>query len=143
MVDLTAAPFSLDATGITWVERTIASLSLEEKIGQLFINLNTSFERAYLDGIIDNFHVGGMRYMGADSRTVQDQIRYAQSRSKVPLLVASNPEMGGAGSISDGTLVTTHRGAGSYPDTSIARDLGAVGGRRPPRSAATGRSHRS
>lgn len=129
MVDLTASPFSLDDGAIAWVESTLASLTLEEKIGQLFINLNTSFEPAYLDGIIDNFHVGGMRYMGADSPTVQEHIRYAQSRSKVPLLVASNPEMGGAGSINDGTLVTTHLGAGSYPDASIARDLGFVGGR--------------
>jgi beta-N-acetylhexosaminidase len=37
--------------------------------------------------------------------------------------------MGGAGSINDGTLVTTHLGAGSHPDASIARDLGLVGGR--------------
>lgn len=129
MVDLTAHPFNLDASGVAWVEDTLASLTLEEKIGQLFINLNVSFDESYLDNVIDNFHIGGIRYMGADSKTVQNHIRYAQARSKVPLLVASNPEMGGAGSISDGTLVTTHLGAGSHPDASIARDLGYVGGR--------------
>jgi beta-N-acetylhexosaminidase len=128
MVDLSAQPFSLDSEAIEWVRRTIDSLSLEEKIGQLFINLNTSFAPEYLDNVIDNYHVGGIRYMGAGSAAVQEHIRYAQSKSKIPLLVASNPEMGGFGSIDDGTLVSTHLQAGSHPDKSIARAMGRVGG---------------
>jgi beta-N-acetylhexosaminidase len=128
MVDLTAPPFNLDADAIDWVHSTIGSLSLEEKIGQLFINLNTSFTPEYLDNVLDTYHVGGMRYMGADSATVQEHIRYAQSKAKVPLLIASNPEMGGFGSANDGTLVSTHLQAGSHPDSSIARDMGRVAG---------------
>ncbi|GAA3873832.1 glycoside hydrolase family 3 N-terminal domain-containing protein [Leifsonia kafniensis] len=128
MVDLTAKPFNLDAEALDWVHRTIDSLSLEEKIGQLFINLNTSFTPEYLDNILTNYHVGGMRYMGADSATVQEHIRYAQSKTKVPLLIASNPEMGGFGSADDGTLVSTHLQAGSHPDSSIAREMGRVAG---------------
>src|SRR5690349_17491215 len=83
---------------------------------------------AYLDQVLDRYHVGGIRFRGADARTVQAHIRYAQSRSKIPLLVASNPEMGGFGSVDDGTLVTTHLGAGSHPDPSIAREMGRVAG---------------
>jgi beta-N-acetylhexosaminidase len=128
MVDLTATPFNLDADAVDWVHRTIDSLSLEEKIGQLFINLNTSFTPEYLDNVLENYHVGGMRYMGSDSATVQEHIRYAQSKTKVPLLIASNPEMGGFGSADDGTLVSTHLQAGSHPDSSIARDMGRVAG---------------
>jgi beta-N-acetylhexosaminidase len=128
MVDLTAKPFNLDSDAIEWVHAAIESLSPDEKIGQLFINLNTSFAPEYLDGVLDTYHVGGMRYMGADSTAVQEHIRHAQSRSKIPLLIASNPEMGGFGSIDDGTLVSTHLQAGSHPDRSIARDLGRVGG---------------
>ncbi|TFD94790.1 glycosyl hydrolase [Cryobacterium lactosi] len=128
MVDLSAKPFNLGSAAIEWVHATILSLSPDEKIGQLFINLNTNFAPEYLDGVLDTYHVGGMRYMGSDSRTVQEHIRYAQSRSKVPLLIASNPEMGGFGSIDDGTLVSTHLQAGSHPDKSIAREMGRVGG---------------
>ncbi|MET0976001.1 MAG: glycosyl hydrolase, partial [Leifsonia sp.] len=98
MVDLRAKPFTLDDEAVEWVERTAESLTLEEKIGQLFINLNVSFDEGYLDNVVTNLHVGGIRYMGADSAAVQKHIRYAQSKAKVPLLVASNPEMGGAGS---------------------------------------------
>ena len=99
MVDLTAKPFQLDAAAVAWVRGTIEAMTIEEKIGQLFINLNVAFTPAYLDHILDTYHVGGMRYRGADAATVQAHIRHAQSRSKIPLLIASNPEMGGAGSI--------------------------------------------
>jgi beta-N-acetylhexosaminidase len=128
MVNLATQPFHLDDAGVRWVHETIDSLTIEEKIGQLFINLNTRFDPEYLDGILDGYHVGGIRYMGADSATVQEHIRYAQNRSKVPLLVASNPEMGGFGSADDGTLVSTHLQAGSTPDTSVARAMGRVAG---------------
>jgi beta-N-acetylhexosaminidase len=128
MVDLTAKPFHLDAAGVAWVRNTIDAMTLEEKIGQLFINLNVAFTPAYLDRILGTYHVGGMRFRGADAATVQEHIRYAQSKSKIPLLIASNPEMGGFGSISDGTLVCTHLQAGSHPDSSIAREMGRVAG---------------
>jgi beta-N-acetylhexosaminidase len=128
MVDLTAKPFHLDAARSAWVRSAIDAMTLEEKIGQLFINLNTDFTPAYLDHVLGAYHVGGMRFRGADAATVQAHIRHAQSTSKIPLLIASNPEMGGFGSINDGTLVCTHLQAGSHPDTSIARDMGRVAG---------------
>ncbi|WP_458782094.1 gluconokinase, GntK/IdnK-type [Arthrobacter sp. D3-16] len=127
-VDLQAAPFNLDDAAVTWVESTISGMSLEEKIGQLFINHNNDYSPEYLDGVLENFHVGGMRYRPGPAAAVQEHIRYAQSRSRIPLLVASNPEMGGAGSCDDGTFVSTHLQAGSHPDKAIARQMGQVAG---------------
>lgn len=127
-VDLAAPPFNLDGDAIAWVESTIGGMSLEEKIGQLFINHNNSYAPEYLDGVLDTYHVGGIRYRPGPSSAVQEHIRYAQSRSRIPLLVASNPEMGGAGSCDDGTFVSTHLQAGSHPDKGIARQMGQVAG---------------
>ncbi|WLQ08542.1 gluconokinase, GntK/IdnK-type [Arthrobacter oryzae] len=127
-VDLQAAPFNLDDDAVAWVDSTIAGMSLEEKIGQLFINHNNDYSPEYLDGVLENYHVGGMRYRPGPSAAVQEHIRYAQSRTRIPLLVASNPEMGGAGSCDDGTFVSTHLQAGSHPDKSIARQMGQVAG---------------
>ncbi|MDO6142171.1 gluconokinase, GntK/IdnK-type [Paenarthrobacter aurescens] len=128
LVDLTAAPFNLDDAAVEWVEATIGSMTLEEKIGQLFINHNNDYSPAYLDGVLENFHVGGMRYRPGPSSAVQEHIRYAQSKTRIPLLIASNPEMGGAGSCDDGTFVSTHLQAGSHPDKNIARQMGQVAG---------------
>ncbi|MFN8634126.1 MAG: glycoside hydrolase family 3 N-terminal domain-containing protein [Chloroflexota bacterium] len=128
MVDLTARPFYLNDAAVDWVQSTIEAMTTEEKIGQLFVNLNTAFTSDYLDHVLDTYHVGGMRFRGADAATAQAHIRYAQSRTRIPLLVASNPEMGGFGSVNDGTLVCTHLQAGSHPDPSIAREMGRVAG---------------
>lgn len=127
-VDLKAAPFNLNGDAVAWVESTLAGMSLEEKIGQLFINHNNDYSPEYLDGVLENFHVGGMRYRPGPSAAVQEHIRYAQSKTRIPLLVASNPEMGGAGSCDDGTFVSTHLQAGSHPDKGIARQMGQVAG---------------
>lgn len=127
-VDLTAAPFNLDAGAIAWVEGTLGAMTLEEKIGQLFINHNNDYSPGYLDGVLENYHVGGMRYRPGPSAAVQEHIRYAQSKTRIPLLIASNPEMGGAGSCDDGTFVSTHLQAGSHPDKTIARQMGQVAG---------------
>jgi beta-N-acetylhexosaminidase len=127
-VNLQAPPFNLDADAVAWVESTLAGLSLEEKIGQLFINHNNDYSPEYLDGVLENYHVGGMRYRPGPSAAVQEHIRYAQSRTRIPLLVASNPEMGGAGSCDDGTFVSTHLQAGSHPDKAIARQMGQIAG---------------
>ena len=127
-VDLQAAPFNLEDDAVAWVESTLAGMSLEEKIGQLFINHNNDYSPEYLDGVLENYHVGGMRYRPGPSAAVQEHIRYAQSKTRIPLLVASNPEMGGAGSCDDGTFVSTHLQAGSHPDKAIARQMGQVAG---------------
>ena len=41
MVNLKAKPYYLDEEGISWVEETLESMTIEEKIGQLFINMGS------------------------------------------------------------------------------------------------------
>ena len=101
----------------------------DEKIGQLFINLNNRFDDDFVNHIVDTYHPGGMRYNHTDSASIQAHIRHAQSRSKVPLLVASNIEAGGNGACIDGTHVATPLQTASTPDTDAARQMGLVGAR--------------
>ena len=127
--DLTATPYELDEEAIAWVRSTIDSMSIDEKVGQLFINLNNRFDDDFVNRIVDGYHPGGMRYNHTDSASIQAHIRHAQSRSKVPLLVASNIEAGGNGACADGTLVATPLQTASTSDTEAARLMGVVGGR--------------
>ena len=127
--DLTAAPYGLDDEAIAWVRSTIDAMDEDEKIGQLFINLNNRFDDTFVDQIVDTYHPGGMRYNHTDSASVQAHIRHAQGRSKIPLLVASNIEAGGNGACSDGTHVATPLQTASTPDTDAAREMGLVGAR--------------
>jgi len=101
----------------------------DKKVGQLFINLNNRFDDDFVNHIVATYHPGGMRYNHTDSTSVQAHIRHAQSRSKIPLLVASNIEAGGNGACTDGTHVATPLQTASTPDTEAARQMGLVGAR--------------
>ena len=51
-VDLKAKPFNLSDEDIKWVQDTIADMTIEEKIGQLFVNMGASRNEEYLTGML-------------------------------------------------------------------------------------------
>ena len=104
-VDLRKQPYNLDDEGVKWVEETIKSMTLEEKIGQLFINMGASRDEEYLKGVLDNYHIGGVRYNPGKAEEVYEQNKILQENSKIPLLIAANTEMGGNGACKDGTYI--------------------------------------
>jgi beta-N-acetylhexosaminidase len=128
MVDLKARPFFLDNAQIRWVEDTIASMTLEEKIGQLFINLTLCRESAYIRTICAKYHIGGVRWHGGTMEEVYEQNRLFQQESKVPVLIAANCESGGNGAIKEGTLIATHAACGACDAVDTARTMGRIGG---------------
>lgn len=128
MVDLKAKPFNLTDEDIAWVEGTIAEMTLDEKIGQLFINLGSSFEKEYLDRIVTEYHVGGVRYNPGTAAEVYEQNAYMQEKAKIPLLIATNVEAGGNGASSDGTLVGPPVAIGATGDPRFAYEMGRISG---------------
>ena len=104
-VDLKAIPYCLSDADIAWVEQTIAAMSDEEKVGQLFFeNRGLSTDEA-LKELVEKYHIGGYRYNGIKADVVQHNIRLLQENSKVPLFIACNTEAGGNGSATDGTYI--------------------------------------
>ena len=51
-VDLTAKPFNLDEEQQKWVKDTLASMSLEEKIGQMFCPAMSSFSKKSIEDAV-------------------------------------------------------------------------------------------
>ena len=62
MVDLRKKPYCLSDVDIEWVEKTIASMTDEEKIGQLFFQLTAGQSEEYLRELMEKYHLGGCRY---------------------------------------------------------------------------------
>ena len=62
MVDLKAKPFNLDDEGVAWVTQTLAGMSDAEKIGQLFVNMGSSRDEAYLTEMVQRYHIAAVRY---------------------------------------------------------------------------------
>ncbi|WP_373816353.1 glycoside hydrolase family 3 protein [Jeotgalibaca porci] len=135
LVDLTKKPYNLNADQIKWVEDTIAGMTDEEKVGQLFVNLFFPGSDEYSGNeftnqeIVEKFHIGGARYKGQDSAQVQGLLNELQSASKIPLLVAANCDSGGDGATNDGTYIASGAQAEASGDTSVAYNAGYVSGR--------------
>ena len=128
MVDLRAKPYCLSDADIAWVESTIAGMSDEEKVGQLFWQLTASQEEDYLKELMEKYHLGGCRYNGMPGAKVLEQNRTLQKYAKIPVFIACNPENGGNGVCSDGTFVSSQVKLGATGKPEYAQAMGRVSG---------------
>ena len=127
-VDLKAKPYNLTDSDIQWVQETIHSMSTEEKIGQLFVNMGSERTEEYLTNILNNYHIGAVRYNPGKAEEVYDQNKILQENSKIPLLIAANTEAGGNGACTDGTEVGVEKKIGATKDPKWAYEMGRVSG---------------
>ena len=105
MVDLKAKPYYLSDEDIKWVEDTIASMTDEEKVGQLFFQLTKGLDEQYLKNLVEKYHVGGIRYNNVPGHMIAQHNATLQKYSKLPLIIACNTEAGGNGSCANGTFI--------------------------------------
>ena len=103
MIDLKANPFFLSDEDIQWVEQTLASMTLEEKAGQVFCPLGMGNEEEMLRAIVCGLNVGGIMYRSGPKAEIQETHRRIQNMAKIPLLLAANTEAGGNGLSFEGT----------------------------------------
>jgi beta-N-acetylhexosaminidase len=129
-VDLTKKPFNLNEKQIKWVEDTIASMTLEEKIGQLFVHMtgHTTDEEA-IKAEIAQMHMGGIRFNPRKKEEMWEMNRNFQKNSKIPVLSAVNVEAGGNGASSDGTNVGQQIKVAATGDSSYAYKMGQICGK--------------
>lgn len=104
-VDLKANPYFLDDEACKWVEETIASMTDEEKVGQLFFGITSSYDENYLSDYVAKYHVGGCRYNAQAGEAVWKHNYTLQANAKIPLFIAANTESGGDNACKDGTPI--------------------------------------
>lgn len=127
-VDLKAKPYYLDDEAIKWVKDTIDSMTIEEKIGQLFVNMGSSRTEEYLTDVVTKYKFGAVRYNPGTAKEVYDQNRILQKVSKIPMLIAANTEAGGNGACTDGTEIGLEVKVGATNDVKYAYEMGRVSG---------------
>ena len=128
MVDLRAKPYCLNDADIAWVENTIASMTAEEKVGQLFWQLTAGVSEEYLQDLMQTYHLGGCRYNAMPGQMVLNQNRILQKHAKIPVFIACNPEQGGNGVCPDGTFVSDQIKIGATRKPEYAQAMGRVSG---------------
>ncbi|MBP3648603.1 MAG: beta-hexosaminidase [Clostridia bacterium] len=126
MVNLKAKPYYLSDEDIQWVEDTIAGMTDEEKVGQLFFQLTAGMDENYLRELMEKYHLGGCRYNNMPGAAVQMQNRILQKYAKVPVIIACNTETGGNGCCSDGTFIASGIKIGATGNVQYAHDLGRM-----------------
>ena len=132
MVDLKAKPYFLSEEEIRWVEDTIASMTLDEKLSQLFVLLKgiPGADEGMIRGLMEGCRPGGMRWQGGDKQTTFRQNTLFQKYSKIPVFICGNCDDGGIGVLpKEGTFVATAAEAGASEGVETAYRMGYVSGR--------------
>lgn len=131
MVNMKEKPFYLNDEQIAWVENTYASMSLEEKMGQMMVVLKAipGADENMIRAALQESHQGGLRWQGGDMETVYAQNTTYQKNSKIPMLIAANCDDGGDGCLPNGTFVATAVECGAGEGTENAYHVGLVAGR--------------
>ncbi|MCK5781268.1 MAG: serine hydrolase [Flavobacteriales bacterium] len=104
-VDNSKSPLFVSNDQLVWVDSIIDRMTIDEKIGQLFVvdafsNGNRSNENAIVN-MIKKYHVGGLVFFKGDPLSQVKLTNRYQSLSTIPLMIAMDAEWGVAMRLSD------------------------------------------
>ena len=126
MIQYKENPFYLTDEQVEWVEDTYASMSKEEKIGQLFCPIVFTMDEQELKELVEGSHIGGMLYREGPGEELRRAHKILQDNAKIPLLTASNLEYGGNGSAIEGTYYGREMLVAATGNVERAYQLGKV-----------------
>ncbi|CDR34893.1 glycoside hydrolase family 3 protein [Criblamydia sequanensis] len=137
-------PITLIANeNISWAERTLASMSTDEKIGQLFMiagYVDSEFAAKEIgnphiieeiEDYITRYHVGGIAFVGPSLS--QSQVSFAnryQKISKYPILIAQDLEWGLSMRLKDGMGFPKNITLGAIKNNDLIYQMGLEIGRQ-------------
>jgi beta-N-acetylhexosaminidase len=103
------------------VSRLLDSMSVEQKVGQVFVFTFISEAQALQDL---RLHPGGYIRLISDVLTMARQSNELQSRSPIPLIISADFERGVGPTIAGGTDFCTMMALGATGDEKLAEELG-------------------
>ena len=127
-MNLKTKPFYLSDSDIKWVNDTKASLTLDEKIGQLFCLIAYSADEDYLKFLSQGLKIGGIMARVMPNDEINQTVSILQKTSKIPMLIAANLEAGGSGVSVSGTKLGSEMAISATNDFKYAKALGEICG---------------
>ncbi|MDO6965588.1 glycoside hydrolase family 3 protein [Rhizobium alvei] len=122
---LANTPFNLDEKAITWVRRTFTGLSLDEKIGQIFVLLMMGKDQEEFDRIKRLSPGGVTRFYTADLDYERAVLEDMIEANPVPLIITADLE-GSRHSFAFGTPVLGQLGLAAVDDVEATRASSAI-----------------
>lgn len=126
-MDYTQKPFYLTQDDLEWVESTFASMTQEEKLNQVFVDMLWNNPPKEVEAQQTAYQLGGYRYNNAGPDKLYEQNAAIQRTSKIPALIAANVEAGGNGAVSGGTKLGEGIACGATGDPKSAYAMGYFG----------------
>ncbi|UQS82283.1 glycoside hydrolase family 3 protein [Bombilactobacillus folatiphilus] len=128
MVDLTKKPYYLTKEQIAYLKQQLATMTTQEKIGQLFFVIGPDEQTIDIAAFVKQYQPGGVMYRADESTKIKRELTIAQQNSAIPLLTAANLEAGGNGIATDGTWFGTPLEVAASDNPQNAYQLGNVAG---------------
>lgn len=126
-MDYTKKPFYLTDTDIQWVNDTFSSMTQEEKLNQVFVDMLWNSPPKEVEALQKGYQLGGFRYNNMSPEKLYEQNAAIQRASKIPALIAANVEAGGNGAVSGGTKLGEGIACGATDDPESAYYMGKFG----------------
>lgn len=125
-MNLRTNPFYLTEKEEKWVFDTLRSLTLKEKVGQLFCVLGTIYSDEELSKLVSEYNIGSVLFRPDPTERLIERYKVIDKVAKIPLLKAANLEEGGVGAVSDGTYFGWPMQIAATGDVECARDFARV-----------------
>jgi beta-glucosidase-like glycosyl hydrolase len=125
----------------SWAENRLATMSLQEKIGQLFVVAAVSsfpqsispysMEKEYIEQMITNYHIGGLLFLFRSTPTAQINLfNWYNTLSKTPLMTMQDGEWGLHMRLDDTICFPKQMTLGAIQDNDLLIALGYEIGRQ-------------
>lgn len=121
-------PFNLEKEQLNWVYNTLDSMSLHDKIGQLFHLVTYTSDENFLKNICGKYAPGGMMARVLPYREACQVSNTLQKYSRIPMLISANLEAGGDGIVKEGTNVGPNMLIGATRRRHVCGPSGRGGG---------------
>lgn len=122
-------PFFLNEEQIDFVKQKLNEMTLDEKIGQLFLPINYIEDEQELREFVKKFQPSGLMNRPAKGIDNQKKHRIMQEEAKIPMFIPANIESGGNGIANEGTAFGNPLQVAATGDTKYAYELGKIAGK--------------
>lgn len=126
-MDYTKKPFYLNEKDMEWVESTFSSMTQDEKLNQVFVDMLWNEPPQEVLKHQQEHQFGGYRYNNSTKEKLHAQNSSIQQASKIPALIAANVEAGGNGAVAGGTKLGEGIACGATNNPESAYYMGKYG----------------
>lgn len=124
------SPFYIDSLQIKWVNEKYNSMTLDEKVGQLFIvaaySNKDAMHEAEIENLVKTEAIGGLIFMQDDALKQVELTNRYNKVSKIPLLIGMDAEWGLAMRLKDITRYPWAMTLGAIQENDLIREMGVA-----------------